>query len=689
MLEMVARSYHDATQSRYLMERSLAVSSREMQELYEELRRSSRSDVAAERDKLVSVIGSLSDGLCVLDVEGRLIRLNDAAATALDLAHEAHGLTILDRFRLHDPIEPGVPDDGVASLAAVLEGSVIHDSDALLLREGGDHVPVAITMTPMHTGPEIAGVVFVFRDVTEQRQTERRLVEARAKAEAADVAKTEFLATMSHEIRTPLYGVIGMTGLLLSTELGEDQSEYATTARASAETLMALINDILDFAKIESGRIDLEEIPFDIEDVIEDVLDLFGAIAQDKGVALLSQVDPHLPTPLVGDPARLRQILTNLVGNAVKFTSSGHVAVSVDLVDSDGDGAEVRFAVTDTGIGIAAEAIPRLFQTFSQADSSTTRRFGGTGLGLAISQRLALVMGGGITVDSELGSGSTFTSAIRFGWPDQVATRKWSPLDPAPRVLVVDASAPLRRQVAALATGWGATTRECATWPEAASLLRGAAVSNRAFDLVIADEVAAAEATTSLALGGVRLVALTGAVAGRRLPDEVPRIRKPVRRAHLYNALRGQGDFSRDRTDAQPDHALPIGTRVLLAEDSPVNQRITSLMLRRLGCTVETVSDGRAALDAALRQRYDLVIMDVEMPEMDGLEATRRIRDHERERGLAPQVIVAMTAAAMAWDRQRCLDAGMDDYLAKPIGEEELGERLRGWTDLDPIRKAG
>ncbi len=676
LLEAVERSYRDGDQGRYLLERSLAISSQEMAELYESLRLASETEVARERDRLTAVIGSLTDGLCVLDIDGTLQRANLAAIDMLGASlDELTGSKVLERFRIHDSAEPEIPADPVELAGLVASGSRIRDNAAMLLREDGRHVPVVCVLNPIYDEDDVVGSVFVFHDVSEQRNYERQLQAARDEAEDANRAKSDFLATMSHEIRTPMYGVIGMTGLLLDTDLDERQREYAETVRRSGEALLGIINDILDFSKIEAGKMELEVVSFDVEQVVEDVIDVFAVEAERRGIDLASAVTADVPARLLGDPARLRQVLVNLVGNAVKFTEAGHASVSVEVAAASSDAVRLRFEVADTGIGIDPDRQYHLFDTFAQADSSTTRRFGGTGLGLAICQRLVELMGGVIVVDSTPGLGSRFFFEVplRIERPGG----KYPPLRGPCRVLVIEPSEAVRTILAEMIAGWGG---EAITAPSVAVALP--VLDDVDVDVVLLPGAGHQSALAVLrnAMGAqwetLRIGVLTG-LLGTFHEDmaRTERISRPVRRSQLYGFL-ARTTVTADTPEDPARVSLRFdGARVLVAEDSPVNQRITQLMLERVGCRVDIVSDGSEAVASAARFPYDLIVMDVQMPEMDGIEATRAIRSGDAS-GARNVPIVAMTANVIEGDRDRCLAAGMNDYLPKPVKPEELEEIL-------------
>jgi len=659
--------------------------------------RVARRDLVEREAQTRGILEAATDAFVTMDAAGTISGWSGQAYEVFGWTQdEALGRSLSET--IIPPSYRAQHEAGLAHFLATGEGPVLSQRiEITALHRDGREFPVELAIWPTHSQDQEAWTFSAFvHDISDRKAAETELATARDQALETSRLKSEFLATMSHEIRTPMNGVIGLTGLLLDTQLSEVQRHHAEGVRASGEALLSIINDILDFSKIEAGKLELETVDFDVAHAVEDVAALMAESARAKDLELVAYCGPEVPTALRGDVGRIRQILLNFAANAVKFTAAGEVVLRAGLAEGPRAGrVTIRFEVVDTGVGVDAATAERLFEPFSQADASTTRRYGGTGLGLAICRRLAEAMGGTVGVDSQPGRGSTFWLRL----PLAEASAPIAALDAGAhalegrRVLVVDDNETNRLVLASQLLAWDIRADLACDAAEALRHIRHAAAEARPYDLALLDMAMpdmdgmelAAMVSSDPDLCSVRLLLLSSvsveaaAAAGAGF---AARLTKPVRLSLLYEAMVHAITPGPDGAASSPP-STPVafpqskGT-LLIVEDHSINQQVAKGIVAKLGYGCDVAADGREALAALERRSYDAVLMDCHMPEMDGFEATSEIR--RREAGERHVPIIAMTAGAMAEDRDKCIEAGMDDYVSKPVKEGALESVLNRWV---------
>ena len=689
-----------------------------------ELERGQAMEELMKRESQISRLLQTTDqGIYGIDLDGCCTFINKSGLKILE--YQLEDCLGMDMHNLiHHSYKDGssYPVEDCPIFRAKLTGIGCRMNNELLWRRDGTPFPAEYSSYPIIENGEILGAVVTFSDISERKLIEEELRLARDMAEAANIAKSQFLASMSHEIRTPMNGVIGFAGVLLDTDLTAEQREYAELVRKSGENLLGLINDILDFSKIEAGKLDIEILDFDLRTTVEDTAEMLAMRAADAGLELICHIDPKVPSKLKGDPGRIRQIITNLAGNAIKFTHGGEVVISAEIESDSAESVMIRFSVRDTGIGIPVSRLAAVFNPFTQVDSSTTRKYGGTGLGLAICRQLTEMMGGEIGVESIEGKGSTFWFTSRFEKQPAVETQNFASLPytdiTSEKILAVDVNATNRILMTTLLKSWGCRFETAGDGETALKLLREAAEQNDPFRIALLDQqlpgmdglqlgrrIKADPLLESTLMIMVKSLGQRGDAAALEQSGFTGYLTKPVRQSQLYDCIVLVLERAKQNSQYQTSGVTKTskstktasglvtrhtvaesskhGARILLAEDNVINQKVAQALLNRLGYRADIVANGREAVETLELINYDLVLMDCQMPEMNGFEATAMIRSESSKVRNHAVPIIAMTANAMAGDRDECIEAGMNDYLSKPVKKDELAAVLGKWLMLD------
>jgi two-component system sensor histidine kinase/response regulator len=666
-------------------------------------RKRAEEKLRESEERYRDLFDNASDLIQSVDERGKFVYVNKKWKEVMGYSDEE-----IKKLHLTDVLRKDQVPHCMELLKKVAHGETLDNVEVVFVTKGGKEIFASGFVNPKIKDGKFVATRAIFRDITERKRAEENLLKAKEEAEEANRLKSEFLANMSHEIRTPMNAIIGMTGITLDTELTNEQREYLSIVKESGYALLGLLDDILDLSKIEAGQMGLDVIDFDLRTTIEGVTDTLAARASSKGLELACMIHPQVPTLLRGDPGRLRQILMNLGGNAVKFTEKGEVVIGVELSEETKDRVRLLFSVTDTGIGIPKDKQEKVFESFVQADGSATRKYGGTGLGLSISRRLVKLLGGQIGVESQPDRGSRFWFTVTF--EKQKEFKEISLTLPPDigglRMLVVDDNQTNRVILLKMLESFGCYAEAVESGTKALQILKRAVHKEKLFDLVLLDmqmpqmdgEQTLRAIKADPELEDVLVIILTsigirGDVARLEALGCAGYLTKPIKQSQLFDAI--ITIWSQQKTVAKEKTLGSMGpstivtrhtieeqkrqrVHILLAEDNPMNQKLAATLLKKAGYSVDAVEDGRQVIEAVKRRAYDLILMDVQMPEMNGFEATQAIREMEGEAKHTP--IIAMTAHAMKGDRERCLQAGMDDYISKPIEPQELFHAIDKWT---------